>query len=110
MLDHGEDVVAGPLDAAGRDGGLGVVLGVVDVAVLHVGDVQPGDVAVVTEDPEVGVARDDAGLEDLLRTQQQQESRSRLMEIGIGFKRNSSTGLFKRIWSKVAVKHWIVIA
>ena len=30
MLDDGEDVVAGPLDAAGRDGGLGVVLGVVE--------------------------------------------------------------------------------
>ena len=69
MPDDGEDVVACPLDASGRDGGLGVVLGVVDVAVLHVGDVQPRDVTVVTEDPEVGVAGDDARLEDLLRPQ-----------------------------------------
>ena len=66
MLHHREHVVARPLDAAGRYGGLGVVLGVVDVAVLHVGDVQPGDLAVVAEDAEVGVAGDDAGLEDLL--------------------------------------------
>ena len=53
----------------------------VDVAVLHVGDVQPGDVAVVTEDPEVGVAGDDARLEDLLRPPQN-ESRSSLIKIG----------------------------
>ena len=64
----------------------------VDVAVLHVGDVQPGDVAVVTEDPEVCVAGDHAGLEDLLRPPQN-ESRSSLIKIdwtwiGLGFDTN----------------------
>ena len=50
MSDHGKDVVACPLDAAGRDGALRVVLGVVDVTILHVSDVQSRNVAVITED------------------------------------------------------------
>ena len=51
MFDHGENIVARPLDAAGRNGGLSVELGVVDVTVLHVGNVQPRDVPVVAENP-----------------------------------------------------------
>ena len=50
MFDHGEHVVSGALDAAGRNGRLGVVLGVVDITVLHVRNVQARDVAVVAED------------------------------------------------------------
>lgn len=61
-----QQVVASPLDAAARNPVLGVVLGVVDVAVLHVGNVEAGDVAKVAEYPEVGVAWDDARLEYLL--------------------------------------------
>ena len=66
MVDDGEDVVASPLDAARRDHLFSVVLGMVDVAVLHVGQVEAGNVAKVAEDAEVGVAGNDARLEDLL--------------------------------------------
>ena len=46
-----EDVVPGPLYAAQGDPLTGVVLGVVNVTVLHEGDVQSGNVSVVSEYP-----------------------------------------------------------
>ena len=66
MADDSQKVVASSLDAATRNPVLRVVLGVVHVAILHVRDVEAGNVAKVAEDTEVGVAGDHSRLEYLL--------------------------------------------
>ena len=58
-----------------------VILGVVQVAILHVRNIQPGYLPVVAEDTKVGVCGDDAALEEFLTDNTEEWVRSRA---GIG--------------------------
>merc|ERR1719350_311990 len=66
VLHNCQKIVPCSLHTARWDPVLRVILSVVQVPILHVRNVQPGNVAVVPEDAKVRVCRDEVTLEQLL--------------------------------------------
>ena len=55
MLDEGQNIVSGSLDAAQGNSFLGVVFRVIHIAILDIGNVKTGNVSVIAKDAKISI-------------------------------------------------------
>ena len=66
VSDHSQEIVSRSLDTSGRDPVLWIVFCVVNVSILHVGNIQSGNVSIIAKYSVVSIRRNDSALKKFL--------------------------------------------